>query len=176
MLCRSRNHYIKYSSRGSRSRLRPIFSLRHFFKLTLLSSDTGKVATSGWGDFWEVLLIFLPSYFTWFFSYCLILSLGFFLPLFAPNFSPISRDGTSFFLRSPPKKWKEQTRLDAFRSFSVNLRAFNHFSRISNFLGNGMKLISLNFLEVLWQMMQIFGISTAQLILFTFSGSINMAS
>jgi hypothetical protein len=39
-----------------------------------------------------------------------------------------------------------------------------------------MKLISLNFLEVLWQMMQIFGISTAQLILFTFSGSINMAS
>jgi acetyltransferase-like isoleucine patch superfamily enzyme len=39
-----------------------------------------------------------------------------------------------------------QTRLDAFRSFSVNLRAFNHFSRISNFLGNGMKLISLNFM------------------------------
>jgi hypothetical protein len=46
---------------------------------TLLSSDTGKLVTSGWGDFWEVLFIFLPSCFTWFFSYCLILSLGFFL-------------------------------------------------------------------------------------------------
>ena len=71
---------------------------------TLLSSDTSKFVFSGWGDYREVLFIFLPSCFTWFFSYCLILSLGFFLPLFAPNFSPISRDGTSFFLRSPPKK------------------------------------------------------------------------
>ena len=32
------------------------------------------------------------------------------------------------------------------------------------------------FKEVLWHMMQIFGIFTTQLILFTFSGSINMAS
>ena len=63
---------------------------------TLLSSDTGKLVTSGWGDFWEVLFIFLPSCFTWFFSYCLILSIGFFLPLFAPNFPPISRDERHF--------------------------------------------------------------------------------
>ena len=49
---------------------------------TLLSSNTGKLVTCGWGDFWEVLFIFWPSCFTWFFSYCLILSLGFFYHIF----------------------------------------------------------------------------------------------
>jgi hypothetical protein len=41
----------------------------HFDFLKLLSSDTGKLVISGWGDFWEVLFIFLPSCFTWFLYY-----------------------------------------------------------------------------------------------------------
>ena len=36
---------------------------------TLLSSDTGKLVTSGWDDFWEVLFICLPSCFTFILSH-----------------------------------------------------------------------------------------------------------